>query len=557
MSGVATDVDVLVKVENLRIGLPGADPIVSRGVSFALRAGRCLALVGESGSGKSLTARSLVGLAGDGLVVQADTLEIGGENALAFSPKDWQRVRGKQIGLVLQDALTSLDPLRTLRNEITETLEAHKIGTRTEQAAKAVELLKAVGVRDAEHRIDAYSHQLSGGQRQRALIASAISADAKVIIADEPTTALDVTVQKRVLGVLRQRRDDGAALLLISHDLAVVSELADDILILKEGVVVERGPIDAVLRHPTHPYTRQLLAAIPSSGSRGHYLAQFATSERAEHGLQRIPAPAHTPSIDDTVLDVRELTKIYGTAKEIRRGAGFSAVSDVSFQVRRGETLGIVGESGSGKSTILKIVLGLLAPTRGEVLLDGAPWSALDEADRRPHRAYAQLISQDPLSSFDPRYPVGRLIEESLLNSVTNAADRQRRVREVLDQVHLPRTVLDRSPRSLSGGQRQRVAIARALAPKPSIIVCDEPVSALDVSVQAQVLDLLAELRAEQGTTILFVSHDLGVVHHLADRVVVLKDGRVVEEGEIERVFQSPQHSYTQELIASIPRIAA
>ncbi|MFT4266982.1 MAG: ABC transporter ATP-binding protein [Xenophilus sp.] len=556
MSGSVGD-DVRVKVENLRIGLPGANPIVSGGVSFELRSGRCLALVGESGSGKSLTARSLVGLAGEGLAVQADTLEIGGGNALAFSRQDWQRVRGREIGLVLQDALTSLDPLRTLRSEVAETLEAHGIGTRAGRAAKAVELLKAVGVRDAEHRADAYSHQLSGGQRQRALIASAIAADAKVIIADEPTTALDVTVQKRVLGVLRQRRDDGAALLLISHDLAVVSEIADEVLILRNGVVVERGPIGAVLGHPAHPYTRQLLAAIPSSASRGCYLARFTASEGAEHGLQRIAAPAHAPSTDDTVLDVRGLTKIYGTAKAIRHGAGVAAVSDVSFQVRRGETLGIVGESGSGKSTILRIVLGLLAPTRGEVLLNGRPWSSLREADRRPHRTQAQLISQDPLGSFDPRYPVGRLIEESLLNSVPDAVRRRRRVLEVLDQVHLSRSVLERHPRSLSGGQRQRVAIARALAPTPSIIVCDEPVSALDVSVQAQVLDLLAELRAGHGTTILFVSHDLGVIHHVADRVVVLKDGRIVEEGGVEAVFRSPRNAYTQELIGAIPRIAA
>ncbi|WP_326537510.1 ABC transporter ATP-binding protein [Pseudorhodoferax sp.] len=548
--------DVLVLVENLQIGLPGAAPIVATGVSFALRAGRCLALVGESGSGKSLTARSLVGLAGEGLVVRADRFEISGENALAFGAKDWQRIRGRQIGLVLQDALTSLDPLRTLRNEVTETLQAHRIGTRTEQSAKAVALLHAVGVRDAGQRVDAYAHQLSGGQRQRALIASAISADAKVIIADEPTTALDVTVQKRVLGLLRQHRDAGAALLLISHDLAVVSEIADEVLILKGGVVVERGPIGTVLKHPQHPYTRQLLAAIPSSSSRGHYLAQFSPAEGAAHGLQRIAAPVHAPSADHTVLDVRQLTKVYGTQKEIRRGTGFTAVSDVSFQVRRGETLGIVGESGSGKSTILKIVLGLLAPTSGEVLLNGKPWSVLREAERRPHRATAQLISQDPLSSFDPRYAVGRLVEESLLNTVPDAAQRQRRVLEVLDQVHLPRSALERHPRSLSGGQRQRVAIARALAPRPSIIVCDEPVSALDVSVQAQVLDLLVALRAEHGTTILFVSHDLGVVHHVADRVVVLQDGRIVEDGETEALFRAPRHHYTQELIGAIPRIA-
>ncbi|MFC8527347.1 dipeptide ABC transporter ATP-binding protein [Nocardia sp. NPDC057227] len=539
----------LLEVENLRIGF-GGKPIVHTGTSFTLAAGECVALVGESGSGKSLTARSLVGLVGPGSRVTADRFRIGGADVLGFDAKAWQRVRGREVGLVLQDALVSLDPLRTIAHEVGESLAAHRLGTRGSRRGTVRGLLESVGIARAEERLDQYAHQLSGGQRQRALIASAIAADAKVIVADEPTTALDVTVQRQVLGVLRKRLADGAGLFLVSHDLAVVAGLADRVLVLREGEVVEHGPTAEVLREPRHPYTRTLLAAVPSRESRGFTLGSY--RDAAATGIERIPAPAHTVDPDLVALEVSHLTVAYG-----KPGPGrLTAVDDASFAVRRGETLGIVGESGSGKSTTVKAILGLVTPESGEIRLDGKPWSTLREAERRPRREQVQLVPQDTLSSFDPRYTVEQIIAEALLRGLPEKAARLRRVREVLDWVHLSRDLLDRHPAELSGGQRQRVAIARALAPTPRVVLCDEPVSALDVSVQAQILDLLQELRAEHSTTILFVTHDLGVVHQISDRLLVMKDGRIVEQGEVTAVFDEPQHDYTRELLAAVPAIA-
>ncbi|WP_051027017.1 dipeptide ABC transporter ATP-binding protein [Nocardia higoensis] len=545
----------LLEVDNLRIAFGSAPPIVSSGLSFTLDAGECVALVGESGSGKSLTARSLVGLVGPGSKVDADTFLIGGRDVLGFDTRAWQSVRGRQVGLVLQDALVSLDPLRTIENEVSESLVAHRIGTRKSRREKVEALLGSVGIADASRRLRQSAHELSGGQRQRALIASAIAADAEVIVADEPTTALDVTVQQQVLAVLRKRLAEGAGLFLVSHDLAVVSGIADRVLVLRDGVVVESGPTSQVLKHPEHPYTRKLIAAIPTRQSRGFKLASVEErAGRAGGAIVRERAPEHVVDAEELTLEVSHLTKIYG-----RPGRGrkvITAVDDVSFVARRGETLGIVGESGSGKSTTVKAVLGLLTPTAGEIRLDGKPWSSLRERERRSRREQAQLVPQDTLSSFDPRYTVEQIVAESLLRSYPDALARKRRIREVLDWVHLPVSILDRQPLRLSGGQRQRVAIARALAPTPRIVVCDEPVSALDVSVQAQILDLLQELRAEHRTTILFVSHDLGVVHQISDRLVVMKNGRIVEEGDVTEVFDAPRHDYTRELLDSVPKFA-
>lgn len=543
----------LLEVENLRIGFGSAAPIVASGMSFVLHAGECVALVGESGSGKSITARSLVGLVGTGSQVDADKFHVDGKNALEFDAHAWQRIRGRFVGLVLQDALVSLDPLRTIEREVSEGLSAHGIGTRKQYPAKVTALLESVGINQARTRLNQYSHQLSGGQRQRALIASAIAADARVIVADEPTTALDVTVQRQVLGVLRQRLDAGAGLILVSHDLAVVAGIADRVLVLRDGVVVESGPTAQVLNHPRHPYTRNLITAVPTRESRGFKLGVTQPPDGADSDFKRIPVAGHTVDADTVTLEVSHLTKIYG-----RPGRGRTvvrAVDDVSFTVCRGETLGIVGESGSGKTTTLRAILGLVTPTSGEIRLDGRPWSALSERERRPRREQIQLVPQDTLSSFDPRYTVEQLITEALLRSYPDKLARKRRVQEVLDWVHLPGEVLDRQPLRLSGGQRQRVAIARALAPTPEIMVCDEPVSALDVSVQAQILDLLQELQAEHGTTIVFVTHDLGVVHQISDRLLVMRDGRIVEHGSVRQVFDSPQHDYTRNLLDAIPVI--
>lgn len=521
---------MLVDIHNLIIGFDGTE--VVRGLDLTIQRGEVVALVGESGSGKSVTARSLVGLAGPGARVTADRFIIDGADVTRFRERDWRALRGRKIGFVLQDALVSLDPLRRIGQQLADASRGR--ASRAEGAA----LLASVGMRDAERRLVQYPHQLSGGLRQRALIATAIAQDPALVIADEPTTALDATVQKQILDLLRQRRRAGQTLLLISHDLAIVADLADRVLVMRDGEVVEHGPTAHILSAPAHPYTRRLLDAIPSPRSRG---TQLTTGQRL---LPKRIDPLHV------VLEARHLVKRYGRDQ-------VAAVDDVSFTLAAGEALGIVGESGSGKTTVARIVLGLVEPDDGRVELAGQPWSALSEPERRLHRAGIQFIAQDALSSFDPRYDVGRIVGETLDAVGVFGAARRRRVLEVLDAVRLGPSFLDRHPRELSGGQRQRVAIARAFAPRPRLLVADEPVSALDVSIQAQILDLLAELQATSGTSLLFISHDLGVVQHLTDRVLVMKEGRVVESGEVGSVLARPRHPYTQALLEALPSLPA
>ncbi|MEV8635826.1 ABC transporter ATP-binding protein [Streptosporangium sp. NPDC051023] len=531
----------LIEVEDLRVAFPKAGVEAVRGISLSIAEGECVAIVGESGSGKSVTARTLVGLTGQGATVTAGKFGVKGRDALRFGPRDWRRLRGRFAGLVLQDALVSLDPLRTVGGEIAEVLAAHDVVPRAGRARKVLELLEAVGVPEPELRARQYAHQLSGGLRQRALIASAIAANPPLLIADEPTTALDVTVQAQILRLLAARKAEGTALLMISHDLAVVSSIADRVLVMKDGVVVEEGPTARVLSAPDEDYTKLLLAAVPSAASRGTRLSAIATG-----GISlRTPLPERKVDHGSPVVEVRRLSAAYGSRR---------VVDDVSFEVHAGETVGIVGESGSGKTTVARLVLGLMAPASGEVRLNGSPWSALPERSRRPRRSTIQVISQNPLDSFDPRYTVGRLVAEPLGGP---SRERAARVAELLARVGLPADVAGRHPRRLSGGQRQRVAIARALAPRPQVLVCDEPVSALDVSVQAQVLDLLGEIQAADGTALIFISHDLGVVHHISDRVLVMRDGQVVEDGHVDEVFFLPKHDYTRELLGAVPKLVS
>ncbi|WP_155370899.1 dipeptide ABC transporter ATP-binding protein [Catellatospora vulcania] len=532
----------LVRVEDLHVTFraPGRDVAAVRGIGFEIRRGECLAVVGESGSGKSVTARTLVGLAGPGAHVRAARLDLDGRDARAFSARHWRQVRGRFAGLVLQDALVSLDPLRTVGDEVGEVLDAHGLTPRRQQPEQVRRLLERVHVPEPDRRARQYPHQLSGGLRQRALIASALAGEPSLIIADEPTTALDVTVQAQILRLLGELRDAGATLLLISHDLSVVARLADRILVMRDGVVVESGVTAQVLGEPQHPYTRLLLAAVPSAASRGRRLSAPVTT------LPRTLPPAPVdPSV--TVLSATGLRKRYG-AHEVVRG--------VDLSIARGETLGLVGESGSGKTTVAQLLFGTVAATEGQVGFEGVPWAGVPERVRRPLRRRMQLISQDPLGSFDPRYPVERIVGEALEPGLDRRTRRDRVV-DLLDRVGLGSDLLERYPRRLSGGQRQRVAIARAIAPRPSLLICDEPVSALDVSVQAQVLDLLADIRAADGTALLFISHDLGVVHHLADRVLVMHDGQVVEQGPVGDVFHHPRHAYTRSLIDALPTPAA
>jgi peptide/nickel transport system ATP-binding protein len=531
-------------VENLRVAfvVDGNRREVVKGVTFDLAPGECVAIVGESGSGKSVTARALVGLAGRNGIVEADTLELHHEDARAFTSRQWRSVRGRDVGFILQDALVSLDPLRPVRAEIAEALRLHRWGNRTERAERVIDLLTRVGVPSPNQRANQRPDQLSGGLRQRALIASAIALDPDIVIADEPTTALDVTVQAQVLGELEKMKERGASIILISHDLSVVAQLADHILVMRGGEVLEQGTAARVLAAPRNEYTRALIAAVPSEHTRGTFLSPAAP-----------PASSIDPAVDrrssGPVLEAAGLWRTFVG----RDGSVNRAVEDVSFTLGAGQTLGIVGESGSGKSTTAKLVLGLERLERGTVRLLGQDWSSLPERRRRRLRSSVTAVYQDPLSSFDPRWSVERILLDALRGQKLTSVGRRARVHELLGLVGLTDDVLPRFPLKLSGGQRQRVAIARALAPRPSVIVLDEAVSALDVTIQAQILDLLVALQQASGLSYLFISHDLGVISHLSDRVLVMKDGRVVEEGTPDEIFQTPQHPYTRELIASIP----
>jgi len=535
----------LVEVANLtvRFGPRHRPTTVVEGVSFTVGRGEAVALVGESGSGKSVTARTLVGLTGAGATVTADRLRFDGEDVLRLPERRWRRIRGARIGFVLQDALASLDALRRVGQEVGEPLKLHTDLTARERERKVLELLTLVGIPEPELRARQYPHELSGGLRQRALIASALAAGPSFLIADEPTTALDTTVQAQILDLLRSLKTRDTGMLVVSHDLSVVAQIADRVLVMRHGRIVEQGSVDAVLGDPQHPYTKNLLAAVPSAASKGSRLSPTPPV--------RLTHPTR-PRPDGPIVEADGLTKVFTGPDHRRR----TVVSAVSFTLHAGQTLGIVGESGSGKTTTARMVLGVETPDEGAVRLLGRSWTELDRVGRRRTHRRVQAIYQDPLSSFDPRFTVGRVIDEALgAIGVRRGRERRHRAVELLEWVRLGEDYLDRRPIELSGGERQRVAIARALAAEPDVIVCDEPVSALDVSVQAQVLDLLVDIQRQLGIAYFFISHDLGVVHHIADHVLVMKDGVVVESGDVDTVFREPRHPYTKALLEAIPRL--
>ncbi|WP_374006258.1 dipeptide ABC transporter ATP-binding protein [Delftia lacustris] len=537
---VATTAPVL-EVQDLAVAYrdaAGQAQRVVHGVSFSVAPGEVVALVGESGSGKTTTAQAVIGLLADNGRREHGSIRLQGTEVSGWPAARWNAIRGRVVSLVPQDPTMSLNPVRTVGDQVGEILRIHGLRDRTAVEARVLELLARVGLSQPALRARQYPHELSGGMRQRVLIAIAIALRPALIIADEPTSALDVTVQRRILDLIDAlRRETGTAVLLVTHDLGVAADRSHRLVVMQGGRIQEQGPTLELLRNPQSAYTRRLLADAPSLA----------------------PAPRRTPrpaTADDWAIEVEDLVHEFaapGHASAHGRGI-FRAVDGVSLRVRRGSTHAIVGESGSGKTTTIRAIVGLGRPTAGRIRIEGTEVAGLRGEALRQLRRRVQLVYQNPFSSLDPRQSVFDIIEEPLLNFDPLPADeRRRRVHDMLERVGLPAAVLPRRPHALSGGQRQRVAIARALVLQPQVLVLDEAVSALDVTVQAQILALLAQLQQDLGLTYLFISHDLAVVRQIADTVSVLRAGRVVDAGSVEEVFQRPTSDYTRELMDAIP----
>jgi microcin C transport system ATP-binding protein len=527
----------LLEIRDLSVtfaGRAGASPVEAvKGVSFTLDRGETVALVGESGSGKSVTALSILQLLPYPVAMHGpgSSIRFAGEELVGAPPERLRRVRGNRIAMVFQEPMTSLNPLHTLERQIAETLLIHKHMTAAAARERTIELLRLVGLPDAESRLGAYPHQLSGGQRQRVMIAMAIANEPDMLIADEPTTALDVTIQAHILQLLKDLRDRfGMALLLITHDLTIVRKMADRISIMTAGEIVEAGPTAEIFANPRHSYTRRLLAAEPKG--------------------RAAPADPDAPELIEG-QDVKVWFPIRRGL--LRRIGGYvKAVDGVSLAVRRGTTLGVVGESGSGKTT-LGLALLRLTEAQGHIRFAEQDIAALGQRQLRPLRREMQVVFQDPFSSLSPRLSVAQIVEEGLKvhRLAASGGERRRLIDTALVEVGLDPEAAERYPHEFSGGQRQRIAIARALVLKPRLVVLDEPTSALDMSVQAQIVELLRELQTRHGLAYLFISHDLRVVRALAHEILVMKDGKIVEAGATDRVMTAPQHPYTRALMAA------
>lgn len=525
----------LFTVDNLTIRF--GDTFVVDKISFEIHAGETFALVGESGSGKSMTALGALNLLPHNAVIKSDSMRLQNENLAQLSEKEWCKIRGRRIAIIFQDPIASLNPVMTIGQQISEVLNLHFKLSKAELKNRVVELLQQVELPNAAQRVKDYPHQLSGGQRQRVMIAIALAGKPDLLIADEPTTALDVTIQAQILELLKNiQAQTGMALWLISHDLALVASIAQRVAVMQNGKIVETGDAKNLFQHPQHSYTQKLVAALPS--------------------LQSCQNKEIT--VKPALLKVQNFHCHYPIRKGIlKRVVDYvRAVDGVSFSLQRGKTLALVGESGCGKTTLGKALLHLIPSNGGEVFLDGIALHLLTGEALRQQRATMQIVFQDPFSSMNPRMLVGEIIAEGLhaLRPEMPASEREKRVALLLKRVELPEAAMYRYPHEFSGGQRQRICIARALAVEPKVIICDEPTSALDVSVQAQIIQLLKTLQREQGMSYLFITHDLGVVAEIADDVAVMYQGKIVERGAVEEVLLNPKHVYTQKLLAAVPK---
>ncbi|MGI4860190.1 MAG: ABC transporter ATP-binding protein [Janthinobacterium lividum] len=526
---------ILISIDGLTIGLPdGADRQTAvQQFSLALRAGEVTCLVGESGSGKSMVARAIMGLLPAPRVsVTAGSIRFGGEELTQLSAAGWKKIRGAKIGMIFQEPMTALNPLHTIGRQIGEVLKIHTAMSRAQRHVRVAELLTDVHMPEPARIAHAFPHELSGGQRQRAMIAMALALRPELLIADEPTTALDVTTQAQILRLIHElQRERGTAVLFITHDFGVVADIADRVAVLQKGNLVETGTRDEVLNTPQHPYTQALLAAVP-----------------------RLSVPDRSATVPGRlILEASAACKSYAGKGLFGRGRSIVALDSVDFQLRHGETLGLVGESGSGKSTLARAATRLLSLDSGDIILDGEGITQLTRKQLAPYRKRIQMIFQDPYASLNPQLRIVDVVAEGPIIHGMAAAQARRRALELLELVGLGASAGERYPHEFSGGQRQRIGIARALALDPQILVADEPVSALDVSVQAQVLDLLADIKARLQLSMLFVTHDLRVALQICDRIAVMRQGSIVEIGTAADIYRSPQHAYTRALFEAVP----
>jgi ABC-type microcin C transport system duplicated ATPase subunit YejF len=528
----------LLSVENLTTRFYTRDGVITAvdDVSFSVEPGKVLGIVGESGSGKSVACYSIMGLipTPPGKVEKGRAV-FAGQDLLTMNPSQLRQVRGQQIGMVFQDPMTSLNPHMSIGRQLIEPLSVHQKMRRTEARKRALDALDEVGIHDAGSRFDCYPHEFSGGMRQRVMIAMALINKPQLLIADEPTTALDVTIQAQILNLLKRlQKDHGMAVIFISHDLGVVAHMADEVVVMEKGKVVEKGSADAVFFAPQHAYTQKLVAALPTTAK--SFAKQFSDN-------------------DAVFLEVNGLCTEFSLGRRFLQRAPqrFRAVDEVSLSLRKGEILGLVGESGSGKSTLGRSIMRLVEPCAGEVRLAGANLIEMDPEVLRRTRRDFQMIFQDPYASLNPRMTVFDALAEPLrIHNIATKGSVLQAVNQLMDDVGLDRRMIRKYPHEFSGGQRQRIAIARALAVRPQLIIADEPVSALDVTIQAQILELLLNLTEKYHLAMLFISHDLSVVRYIADRVAVMQKGKIVEVGETESLFSAPQHPYTQSLLAAV-----